>query len=457
MNGTAPLFENQRREVIDEIIVKMRAGRIKRRTFLEQALAIGISGSAALSLLEACEDSTPNTGSKTVNLIWQSENELPILAYQQLVDDFNNQSQAIHVIHQSVLSNTAGTTDLERGVLRKKSTAIDVMSIDIIRVAEFAENRWIMPITETQWPLSEQAKYLPGPIKGCTFKDKLWAAPFRTDVGLIYYRTDIVSTPPTSWTDLVNIAQAQRASAKYGYVWQGVQSEVLVCDFQEVLHGYGGFILDPEDPTQVTVNSSEAIRALREMLSWVGTITPADVVKFYTEDNAISTFKDGNAIFMRNWPRVYANCNDPQSSVIGKFDIHPMLYDPAYTNIGHSCIGGWQLAINAFISDEKKAAAWEFIKYMLSPHAQKMAATKASWAVTLQSIYDDPDVLKQVPLFKQLKPILQTALPRPVTPKYSEVTRAIQIQVHQALEGKRSPTDALNKLASDLTDILRNP
>ena len=457
MNGTAPLFESQRREVIDEIIVKMRAGRIKRRTFLEQALAIGISGGAALSLLEACEDSTPNAGSKTVNLIWQSENELPILSYQQLVDDFNNQNKAIHVIHQSVLSNTAGTTDLERGVLRKKSTAIDVMSIDIIRVAEFAENRWITPITETQWPLSEQAKYLPGPIKGCTFKDKLWAAPFRTDVGLIYYRTDIVSTPPISWIDLVNIAQAHKPPPRCGYVWQGAQYEGLVCNFIEVLYGYGGTILDPEDSTRVTVNRPEAIQALTEMVSWIGSITPTDVIKFYTEDNAISTFKDGNAIFMRNWPRVYANCNDPQSSVIGKFDIHPMLYDPAYTNIGHSCIGGWQLAINAFISDEKKAAAWEFIKYMLSPRAQKIAATKASWAVTLQSIYDDPDVLKQVPLFKQLKPILQTALPRPVTPKYSEVTRAIQIQVHQALEGKKSPTDALNELASDLTDILRSP
>jgi multiple sugar transport system substrate-binding protein len=303
--------------------------------------------------------------------------------------------------------------------------------------------------------LSERVKYLPGPIKGCTFNGQLWAVPFRTDVGLIYYRTDIVSTPPTSWNDLVNIALAQKARAKYGYVWQGAQFEGLVCNFVELVHGYGGAILDPADPTRVTVNSPEAIQALTEMVSWIGTITPPDVIKYYKEDNGPTTWENGNAIFLRSWPRVYAVANDPtQSSVVGKFDVHPMLYDPAHANIGHSCIGGWQLAINAFISDEKKAAAWEFIKYMLTYDVQKMGAMGASWAVTLQSIYDDPEVLQKVPLFKQLKPILQTALPRPVTPKYTDVTQAIQLHVHQALEGTKSPADALNELAAELTKIV---
>jgi multiple sugar transport system substrate-binding protein len=457
MNRKVSVFYSELRSNIDDLIRKMRAGRIKRRTFLERALALGIRSSVAFSIFEAFGGSTPSTGGKTIHLLWLSENESS-LTYQQLVDDFNSQTQDIHVIHQSITRDTTGTTLLERDILQKRNTAIDIISIDIIRVAEFAANRWITPITETQWPTNEQAKYLPGPIQGCTFNGKLWAVPFRTDVGLIYYRTDIVSTPPTSWTDLVNIAQGHKGAAKYGYVLQGALFEGLVCNFQEVLLGYGGTILDPADPTRVTVNSPEAIQALTEMVSWVGTITPTDVVKFYKEDNALTAWKKGNAIFMRNWPRAYADSSNPsQSNIVGKFDIHPMLYDPTQTNVGHSCIGGWQLAINAFISDEKKAAAWEFIKYMLSPRAQKIGAMGASWAVTLRSIYDDPEVLRKVPLFKQLKPVLQTALPRPVTPKYSDVTQAIQTHVHQALERKKSPSDALNELASELTKIVGNP
>jgi multiple sugar transport system substrate-binding protein len=42
------------REALDEIIVKIRAGRITRRTFLERAIAIGLTSSVAGSLLEAC-------------------------------------------------------------------------------------------------------------------------------------------------------------------------------------------------------------------------------------------------------------------------------------------------------------------------------------------------------------------------------------------------------------------
>ncbi|MBV9231578.1 MAG: hypothetical protein JOZ18_19875, partial [Chloroflexi bacterium] len=41
-------------DVINEIIVKIRSGRITRRTFLERAVAVGLSSSAAVSLLEAC-------------------------------------------------------------------------------------------------------------------------------------------------------------------------------------------------------------------------------------------------------------------------------------------------------------------------------------------------------------------------------------------------------------------
>ena len=217
------------------------------------------------------------------------------------------------------------------------------------------------------------------------------------------------------------------------------------------MYGYGGTILDPEDSTRVTVNRPEAIQALTEMVSWIGSITPTDVIKFYKEDNARTIWENGNAIFMRNWPYVYANSNDPsQSSIVGKFDIHPMLYDPAYTNIGHSCIGGWQLAINAFISPDKQQAAWKFIKYMLGPEAQKIGATAATWAVTLKSIYDDNDVLEKIPLFKQLRPIVQTSLPRPVTPKYKDVSAAIQSYIYQALTRKRKPRDALTTLASNL-------
>lgn len=125
-----------------------------------------------------------------------------------------------------------------------------------------------------------------------------------------------------------------------------------------------------------------------------------------------------------------------------------------YLILGHSSIGGWQLATNAFITPDKQAAAWEFIKYMLSPEAQKIGATVATWAVTLQDIYDDVDVLAKAPLYRQLKPIVQTSLPRPVTSKYKAVSSAIKQHIHQALTKMKSPREVLKALESNLKSII---
>src|SRR6266516_1274512 len=59
----------EQREALDEIIVKIRAGRINRRTFLERAIAIGLSSSVAGSLLEACGGGGTG-GNGPTNFFW---------------------------------------------------------------------------------------------------------------------------------------------------------------------------------------------------------------------------------------------------------------------------------------------------------------------------------------------------------------------------------------------------
>jgi multiple sugar transport system substrate-binding protein len=280
----------------------------------------------------------------------------------------------------------------------------------------------------------------------------LWAAPKYTDVGLIYYRTDINKTPPTTWDDLVSMAKAGSPSkAKFGYIWQGSQYEGLVCDFVEVLYGYGGSVLDPNDPKKVTVNSPEGVQALTQMVSWVGTISPAAVTT-YQEPQTLAAWQDGDAVFMRNWPYAISLSNDPTASKSpNKFDEHPLLVGGSNTT-PHSCIGGWQLGINAYTKNPD--AAWKFVQYQISPAVQKIFATQLSLLSTYKGVYSDSDVLAKVPFFGKVQPIVQTALPRPVSPFYPDITIAIQQRVHAALVKQTSPSSALSGLASDLQTIV---
>src|SRR6266699_1662606 len=400
-------------EVIDEIITKIRNVRIKRRTFLE----------------------------RDTNGV-----------YASLVTDFNAQNNGVHVNYNSnAPADTGQLLTILTTMLRARSSAYDVFPMDIIWPPEFGANGWTVPLDD-KWPASDRANYLPGPLKGCTYNGKLWAAPYFTDVGVIYYRTDIIKTPPNTWDDLVSMAKATSPSkTKFGYLWQGAQYEGLVCNFVEVLYGYGGNVLDPNNPKSVTVNSPQGTQALTEMVSWVGTISPTAVTT-YKEEDCRSSWQDGDAAFMRNWPYAFSLGNDPKTSKIaGKFDIHPLLYGGSNTT-GHSNIGGWQYGINAF--SKNPDAAWKFVQFMISPPSQKTIAVKLSLFATLKSIYTDPDVLKVAPFFSKMQPVFQTALPRPVSPFYPDISNAIQLRVHNALTKQTSPTAALSALQSDLQAIV---
>ena len=87
------------------------------------------------------------------------------------------------------------------------------------------------------------------------------------------------------------------------------------------------------------------------------------------------TWEDSKAVFMRNWPYVYGVAK--KNTHVQAFMIHSMPYGGKNT-LGHSSIGGWQLAVNALIDSDRKAAAWKFIQYLLGPEAQKTAASQAS-------------------------------------------------------------------------------
>jgi multiple sugar transport system substrate-binding protein len=437
--------------------------RLSRRTVIAGITGLTVAGGGGIAWLISSRGSGSSNASRSggptnastgqgqtvnINYIQYDINGV----YAGLVSKFNAQNNGVHV---TLNSNAPVVSDqlltILTTMLRARSSSIDVFPMDIIWPAMFGANGWTVPLDD-KWPASDRANYLPGPLQGCTYNGKLWAAPFYTDAGLIYYRTDIISTPPNTWDVLMTMANAVSPSkTKFGYLWQGAQYEGLVCDFVEVLYGYGGSVLDPNNPKSVTVNSPEGMQALTQMVSWVGTISPAAVTT-YTEEVVRLAWQNGDGAFMRNWPYAYALGNDPKTSKIaGKFDVHPMLYGGSNT-VGHACLGGWQYGINTF--SKNPDAAWKFIQFMLSPDAQKTIALQLSLLPTLKSIYTDSDVLARYQFFSKMGPVVQTALPRPVSPFYPDISNAIQLRVHQALTKQASPAAALSALQSDLQAIV---
>src|SRR5437588_7515527 len=110
------------------------------------------------------------------------------------------------------------------------------------------------------------------------------------------------------------------------------------------------------------------------------------------------------------------------------------------------------MAINAL--SKNPDASLSCIKYMVGPSAQKQLAIEGSFTPSLKSVYDDADVKAKQPLFTKLAPILQNALPRPVSAVYPDLSNIIQTHVHQALTKAATPTAALSDMQTQLQALV---
>ncbi|MBA2391921.1 MAG: extracellular solute-binding protein, partial [Ktedonobacteraceae bacterium] len=191
----------EQREALDELVVKMRAGRMGRRTFLERAVAIGLTSTVAGSLLEACGSSSSGGGSGPTTVVWQTENDTSG-TYSAIVNNYNKTNKDnVHVVWHNGPSDTSTLITLYDNTLRARSATFDVFNIDVVWPAQFSSNGWTLDLS-SKWPASDRANYLPGPIKSCTYNGAVVAAPMRTDLGVLYYRKDLISTPPTTFAEL---------------------------------------------------------------------------------------------------------------------------------------------------------------------------------------------------------------------------------------------------------------
>ena len=158
--------------------------------------------------------------------------------------------------------------------------------------------------------------YFPRIIENNTIDGKLVSIPVYTDAGLLFYWNDLLekygyNAPPKTWEELAAMAKkiqdGERAAGKpgfQGFVFQGRASEGLTCNALEWIYSYGGgSVIEPDK--KITINNPNAIKALDNAHSWVGTISPAGVTT-YDEEEALKIWQAGNAAFMRNWPFAYA-------------------------------------------------------------------------------------------------------------------------------------------------------
>ena len=349
---------------------------------------------------------------------------------------------ALHPTEKVTIKEQSDQADQQHDDLvqhfQAKDPSYDVVSVDVVWTAEFAAKGWLTPLKD-KLALPTDG-FLEPTVKAATYNKTLYAAPTSSDGAMLYYRTDLVKTPPKTIDEMWSMCSIAKSNGMDCFAGQFAKYEGLTCNATEWMNAYGAKMVD--DAGKPTADTPEAAKGLQQLADhYKNGDIPKQAIT-YQEEQSRAAFQDGKLLFLRNWPYVYNLAStDKSSKVIGKFAVAPL---PGVSGPGTSTLGGHMAAISAY--SKYKGTALDFLKFLTSAEEQKTNMEKGSLAPVLESIYADPALVAKYPYLPVLKESISNAVSRPVTPFYPGITKAIQENSFAAIQGQKTPEAAVKDM-----------
>ena len=394
----------------------------------------------------------------TVRVFSGGQNQRPDLM-RKLFDEYQKQNPSIKVD----IETGGATSELQRQylstVLNAKDTAIDIYMIDIVNPAQYMTAGWLEPL-DSYIPggASALSAYLPVYSTANVVNGKLAAMPAFADAMFMYYRKDLLEKygvkEPKTWDELAaaskKIMDGEKNPNLQGLSFQGAPIEGAVCTFLLPYWSQGKSFNDAAG--KMTLDKAAAVKGMDMWLNLVDQgVVKKNIAEVKTPDT-VNEFKAGQVVFGVNWGFAWDRFkDDADSAVKGKVGVMPL---PAMAG-GKSatCVGGWQWAVSAF--SKNKAAAAKLVQYISAPAASKFLAKEGALLPSIQSVYTDPEVTKEVPWFKDAANVVIAGQSRPISPRYGEVSDVIRTTTSAVLARTKTSAEGVAEIENRLSRIMR--
>jgi len=427
---------------------------ISRRSFLRMT-GSGLAGLSVLGLAGCGGGGGGQDGEMAFNMAPDQVGGL-----QEIVRRFNRRSGegGPQVVFQPAPTKSDQFFDQLRNRFQAGESSPEIVGGDVIWPAQFAANGYIADLTDL---FTDRDAFAPGPIASATYDGRVYGLPWYLDVGLLYYRRDWLeeagfSEPPATWDELKEQAKKitrDNDRARYGFVFQGDNYEGGVCNGLEFIRTHGGDATDPDDPSRVVIGSQESVDGLATYRSMIAEGISPQLVTTATELESQTPFLQGESVFIRNWPYLYALLSDPEQSKVRPEQVGVV---PLPTTEGGELagtLGGWNTLVNANASDPE--AAYRFAEFVASPEIQKWYAIEGKFNPTRTELLDDREIQEAVPYLETAARAFETARARPVSPVYSDMSLQMAEQFNRALAGDVEPQQAVETMQSELENIVQ--
>ena len=374
---------------------------------------------ALLGALSGCDKREP----ETPRLRWYVFAE-PSGAFAEAARRCSAAAQGRYQIELALLPTDA---DQQREQLVRRLAAgdpdIDIIGMDVIWTAEFAAAGWVQPWRGAAASRARAGR-LASAIESASYRETLWAAPFTTNTQLLWYRTDRVATPPATWDEMIDMAEAL---GEHGTIQaQGARYEGLTVFFVSLLASAGGSVLTPD--TGAVSLADTPTRLTLGVMRRLATSTAADpALANVREDQARLAFEAGSSSFMVNYTYVWpsAQANAPAVAKHMGWARWPAVIAGRPSRVS---IGGINIGVSTY--SRYPALAFEAAACISAEPGQRLAATRGGLPPTIAALYDDAQVRETFPFADLLRATLCDAVQRPQTPLYADVSLAISHTLH---------------------------
>jgi multiple sugar transport system substrate-binding protein len=407
-----------------------------------KALAVVAASTMVAIGLAACGSSgssKPVSGSSKQTIVF-AESGLGTegAATQTAINGFEKANPNITVKIDVLSSNsTTYLSQLEHSFIAGATTP-DVFESDVTYPAKFAQAGWVLKLDSMNPDMSQ---FFPHEVAAGTFNGGTYAIPWFDNPEGLFYRTDLIKTPPTSPAQVVSDAQAAMKadkSLKEGLAFEGDKYEGAITAFLTVDSAFGG-TLNPQNLD--TPGNTAALTWLYDAV-YKNHIAPTAVTG-WQEGQVQAEFSAGHAAFAINYPFVEAIPSAQEApAVVGHIGYIPFPAGPGGTP--GSALGGEMLAINA--KTAHSAAAYKLIQYLTSAAVETARAEVTGDPPSLPSAYTSA-LYAKAPYFKNVKVLNGYSAPRPVSPNYLQVSTDLQVMLSEVFANTKSPAAAISAAA----------
>lgn len=371
-------------------------------------------------------------------------------ATRDLVKQFNQEHRGeinLKVVRGPL--ETEAMSDLAISSLLLGKAPFDGLLMDVTWLPKYAAAGWMEPLEDFFNEKDVDALAI-GAREGNSYDGHLYRWPLTADMGLLYYRTDLMEQPPETPEELVLVSQSLQKDRKvdWGYVWQGRQYEGLSCVYLEMIDGFGGDWLQPNN-NHIGLDLDPGVQAAAWLQELIDQGVSPNAVTNYAEPEALQSFKVGDAAFMRNWPYAWTELQKSDSAVKGNVGITTMVARPGHST---ATLGSWGLTVlkgSAHVN-----ASIEAIRFLTNESSQKQLFLNHGYTPTQQSVFDDPQLLQDKPILAEFGQALKVVKARPETPLYAQISDVLTRQLSSILTRETTPKDGMNVATSHTNQIL---